>query len=311
MMLIWCSVECQGPLHGMRQSQGDLRAQPIRQPGAQIQGHNHYLNFPQFFILYHIPYFVGDLDSLQVKNSFSLSASQIKKNFCLLHILHTWISVEKLYLRQRVFNVNYFKSRTFIVPKPLFRIVYSNECPCTGFLVKSFRIHIQIYDEQNIKFYSGKIKDYQSPWKAFSSPGRIHSSSMHLSFFSPLFGSFLPGIQRFKWIQIRNAEQDADHSNHYPAGVQAGDLIQIIRKHPSGIWEGECMGRVGRFKFINVEELEQQLTPPAASSQLIGVTSPAGDQLTEETRPADTVSSLLARLEIYLLNHLTECDTLD
>jgi hypothetical protein len=61
------------------------------------------------------------------------------------------------------------------------------------------------------------------------------------------------------------------------------------------------MGRVGRFKFINVEELEQQLTPPAASSQLIGVTSPPGDQLTDETRPAvDTVSSLLARLGIYL-----------
>ncbi len=59
------------------------------------------------------------------------------------------------------------------------------------------------------------------------------------------------------------------------------------------------MGRVGRFKFINVEELEQQLTPPAASSQLIGVTSPPGDQLTEETRPADTVSTLLARLEIF------------
>ncbi len=62
------------------------------------------------------------------------------------------------------------------------------------------------------------------------------------------------------------------------------------------------MGRVGRFKFINVEELEQQLTPPpAANSQLIGVTSPPGDQLTEETRPAvDTVSSLLARLEIFI-----------
>jgi hypothetical protein len=61
------------------------------------------------------------------------------------------------------------------------------------------------------------------------------------------------------------------------------------------------MGRVGRFKFINVEELEQQLTPPAAaSSQLIGVTSLPGDQLTEETRPADTVSSLLARLEIFI-----------
>ena len=75
--------------------------------------------------------------------------------------------------------------------------------------------------------------------------------------------------------------------------VQEGDLIQIIRKHPSGIWEGECAGRVGRFKFINVEELEeQQLT---TASQLIAVTSPA-DQLTEETAHEDTVTGLLARL---------------
>ena len=53
--------------------------------------------------------------------------------------------------------------------------------------------------------------------------------------------------------------------------LHAGDLIGVIHKvktvkktsklhfflqHPSGTWLGECEGRVGRFKFINVVEVE-------------------------------------------------------
>ena len=35
-----------------------------------------------------------------------------------------------------------------------------------------------------------------------------------------------------------------------------GDLIGVINRHQSGMWVGECEGRVGRFKFINVELVE-------------------------------------------------------
>ena len=37
---------------------------------------------------------------------------------------------------------------------------------------------------------------------------------------------------------------------------QTGDRIRIIQRNPSGLWFGECRGRTGNFKFINVEELE-------------------------------------------------------
>ena len=35
-----------------------------------------------------------------------------------------------------------------------------------------------------------------------------------------------------------------------------GDLVGVITRHPSGMWVGECQGKVGRFKFINVELVE-------------------------------------------------------
>ena len=38
--------------------------------------------------------------------------------------------------------------------------------------------------------------------------------------------------------------------------LRVGDLIGIISQHPSGLWTGESEGKVGRFKFINVELVE-------------------------------------------------------
>jgi len=40
--------------------------------------------------------------------------------------------------------------------------------------------------------------------------------------------------------------------------LRIGDLIGVISQHPSGIWKGECEGKVGRFKFINVEMVESK-----------------------------------------------------
>jgi len=42
---------------------------------------------------------------------------------------------------------------------------------------------------------------------------------------------------------------------------KAGDMIRIIRRCPSGIWIGDCGGRTGNFKFINVEEVEEVSSP--------------------------------------------------
>ncbi len=41
--------------------------------------------------------------------------------------------------------------------------------------------------------------------------------------------------------------------------IQKGDHIDIISMNPSGLWKGKTRdGRVGNFKFINVEVLQQQ-----------------------------------------------------
>ncbi len=88
----------------MRQSQGDLRAQPIRQPGAQIQGHNHYLQFSSIFYFV-ITYFVEDLESLQVKNSFNLPALQIKNFLYASYITHLnicWKAVRQRVLQSKL-----------------------------------------------------------------------------------------------------------------------------------------------------------------------------------------------------------------
>ena len=40
--------------------------------------------------------------------------------------------------------------------------------------------------------------------------------------------------------------------------LRVGDMIGVISQHPSGIWTGECEGKIGRFKFINVELVESK-----------------------------------------------------
>ena len=38
-----------------------------------------------------------------------------------------------------------------------------------------------------------------------------------------------------------------------------GDIIDVISMNPSGLWRGALHGRVGTFKFINVEVLPDEL----------------------------------------------------
>lgn len=40
--------------------------------------------------------------------------------------------------------------------------------------------------------------------------------------------------------------------------LQKGDIIEVISMNASGIWRGRCHGRLGHFKFINVEVMPDQ-----------------------------------------------------
>lgn len=39
---------------------------------------------------------------------------------------------------------------------------------------------------------------------------------------------------------------------------QKGDIIDVLSMNASGIWRGHCHGRLGHFKFINVEVISEQ-----------------------------------------------------
>ena len=64
-------------------------------------------------------------------------------------------------------------------------------------------------------------------------------------------------------------------------------------QHPSGTWLGECEGRVGRFKFINVVEVE---------NGLVGETNREEEEEERlEELDASSVPELLASLGLHQL----------
>ena len=64
-------------------------------------------------------------------------------------------------------------------------------------------------------------------------------------------------------------------------------------QHPSGTWLGECEGRVGRFKFINVVEVE---------NGLVGETNREEEEEERgEELNASSVPELLASLGLHQL----------
>lgn len=42
--------------------------------------------------------------------------------------------------------------------------------------------------------------------------------------------------------------------------LQKGDIIDVLSMNASGIWRGFCNGRIGHFKFIDVEILPDRPT---------------------------------------------------
>lgn len=77
--------------------------------------------------------------------------------------------------------------------------------------------------------------------------------------------------------------------------LHVGDLIGIISKHPSGQWMGECGGKVGRFKFINVEIVEGE---SVSVNSLQGAT-------------VDNISDLLTKLNLSDLTSKLELNGFD
>ena len=77
--------------------------------------------------------------------------------------------------------------------------------------------------------------------------------------------------------------------------LHVGDLIGIISKHPSGLWMGECDGKVGRFKFINVEIVE---------GESVSVNSLQGSTV-------DNISDLLTKLNLSDLTSKLELNGFD
>ena len=77
--------------------------------------------------------------------------------------------------------------------------------------------------------------------------------------------------------------------------LHVGDLVGIISKHPSGQWMGECGGKVGRFKFINVEIVE---------GESVSVNSLQGSTV-------DNISDLLTKLNLSDLTSKLELNGFD
>ena len=62
-------------------------------------------------------------------------------------------------------------------------------------------------------------------------------------------------------------------------------------QHPSGTWLGECEGRVGRFKFINVVEVEG----------LVGEDGKVEEDKVDGELDVSSVPELLASLGLHQL----------
>ena len=44
--------------------------------------------------------------------------------------------------------------------------------------------------------------------------------------------------------------------------LKRGDIIDVIETNPNGTWRGHCGGRVGNFKFLNVQTLSSERRAP-------------------------------------------------
>merc|ERR1719189_2183233 len=74
-------------------------------------------------------------------------------------------------------------------------------------------------------------------------------------------------------------------------GFQAGDTIEVLQMNPSGLWRGRCGGRVGQFKFINVELLPARRRKRSSSRSLRKMRA-------SQSRPPGTIAEVVRMLDM-------------
>ena len=80
---------------------------------------------------------------------------------------------------------------------------------------------------------------------------------------------------------------------------QRGDTIDIIAMNPSGLWRGRCQGRIGHFKFINVELLPDRHIFRSSEQRQKSVTSQRMQN--SQDGPPKTVEDLLKRISLEVI----------
>ncbi|EDV94419.1 GH21086 [Drosophila grimshawi] len=87
-----------------------------------------------------------------------------------------------------------------------------------------------------------------------------------------------------------------------------GELIDVLSMNASGIWKGRCHGRVGHFKFINVEVLPEQRMKNSSSKTLAPTSRLANSNNGSGNSGPISVEDLLMRIglkeytSVFVLN---------
>ncbi|XP_030371634.1 uncharacterized protein LOC115621929 isoform X2 [Scaptodrosophila lebanonensis] len=92
-----------------------------------------------------------------------------------------------------------------------------------------------------------------------------------------------------------------------------GELIDVLSMNASGIWKGRCHGRVGHFKFINVEVLPEQRMKNSSSKTLapisrLGNNIGGSNNMGSSNNGPNSVEDLLVRIglkeytSVFVLN---------
>ena len=84
--------------------------------------------------------------------------------------------------------------------------------------------------------------------------------------------------------------------------LQRGDTIDIIAMNPSGLWRGRCQGRIGHFKFINVELLPDRHIFRSSEQRQKSATSQKMQN--SQDGPPKTVEDLLKRIGLEVINYI-------
>ena len=87
--------------------------------------------------------------------------------------------------------------------------------------------------------------------------------------------------------------------NNFMYFFQRGDTIDIIAMNPSGLWRGRCQGRIGHFKFINVELLPDRHIFRSSEQRQKSVTSQRMQN--SQDGPPKTVEDLLKRISLEVI----------